>query len=276
MEAAAAAFPGWSAMAPKARAGYLENGRRDLRRVRRRARPARVGRQRHPDRCERGDERHGHGRGLEERGPRNGGGDRPVRARCSTANTFGITRREPYGVVAVIIPYNMPIAMFCVKVALALAAGNTVVAKPPEQASAGILRLAELLADAFPAGCGQRRRGHGRGRRRVRPARGGPEGDHDRVVGDGQAHPEGGRGHAHAQHLRARWQVAEHRLRRCRPRPRRVRRDDPVDLHLQRRPGLCGRFAHPDPASRARRDADAHPGDRRVHHHRRPARSRHR
>ena len=68
------------------------------------------------------------------------------------ANTFGITRREPFGVVAVIVPYNMPIAMFCVKVARAIAAGNTVVAKPPEQASAGILRVAELLVDAFPPG----------------------------------------------------------------------------------------------------------------------------
>ncbi len=67
-------------------------------------------------------------------------------------DTFGVTRREPYGVIAAIIPYNMPIAMFCNKASLALAAGNTVVAKPPEQASAGLLRLAELMVDAFPAG----------------------------------------------------------------------------------------------------------------------------
>jgi aldehyde dehydrogenase (NAD+) len=68
------------------------------------------------------------------------------------AETFGFTRREPYGVIAAIVPYNMPIAMFCVKASLALAAGNTVVAKPPEQASAGLLRLAELLAEVFPPG----------------------------------------------------------------------------------------------------------------------------
>ncbi len=67
-------------------------------------------------------------------------------------DTFGYTRREPYGVVAAIIPYNMPIAMFSNKVSLALAAGNTVVAKPPEQASAAMLRLAELLAEVFPPG----------------------------------------------------------------------------------------------------------------------------
>ena len=46
----------------------------------------------------------------------------------------------------------MPIAMFCVKASMALAAGNTVVAKPPEQASIGFLRLAELMVDSFPPG----------------------------------------------------------------------------------------------------------------------------
>ena len=67
-------------------------------------------------------------------------------------NTIGLTRREPYGVFGVIVPYNMPIAMFSHKVSLALAAGNTVVAKPPEQASAGVLRFAEYLAEALPPG----------------------------------------------------------------------------------------------------------------------------
>jgi aldehyde dehydrogenase (NAD+) len=67
-------------------------------------------------------------------------------------NSIGMTRREPYGVFGVIVPYNMPVAMFSSKVALALVAGNTVVAKPPEQASVGILRLTELLADMLPPG----------------------------------------------------------------------------------------------------------------------------
>jgi aldehyde dehydrogenase (NAD+) len=68
------------------------------------------------------------------------------------ANTIGFTRREPYGVVGAIIPFNMPIGMFGVKTSAALAGGNTVVAKPPEQAGVGILRLGELLADVFPPG----------------------------------------------------------------------------------------------------------------------------
>ena len=66
--------------------------------------------------------------------------------------TIGYTRREPYGVVAAIIPFNMPVAMFAAKAAVALAGGNTVVAKAPEQASVGMLRLGELLAEVFPPG----------------------------------------------------------------------------------------------------------------------------
>ena len=55
--------------------------------------------------------------------------------------TIGYTRREPYGVVVTIIPFNMPVAMFAAKASVALAGGNTVVAKAPEQASVGMLRL---------------------------------------------------------------------------------------------------------------------------------------
>jgi aldehyde dehydrogenase (NAD+) len=65
---------------------------------------------------------------------------------------LGITLREPLGVIACIVPFNMPVGMLSNKIANALAAGNTVVAKPPEQASAGCLRLAELLAEALPPG----------------------------------------------------------------------------------------------------------------------------
>jgi len=66
--------------------------------------------------------------------------------------TWGITKREPYGVVAAIVPFNAPLGMASSKVSLALAAGNTVVLKPPEQASPAILRLAELLAGVLPPG----------------------------------------------------------------------------------------------------------------------------
>lgn len=66
--------------------------------------------------------------------------------------TLGLTIREPYGVVAAIVPYNMPVAMLSNKLASALAAGNTVVIKPPEQASVACLRFAELVNDILPPG----------------------------------------------------------------------------------------------------------------------------
>jgi aldehyde dehydrogenase (NAD+) len=60
---------------------------------------------------------------------------------------------EPYGVIAVIIPWNSPLALFAATVAPALAAGNTVVVKPSELAPFTSLKLAELALEAgLPAG----------------------------------------------------------------------------------------------------------------------------
>lgn len=60
--------------------------------------------------------------------------------------------REPRGVVGRIIPFNHPF-MFCAgKAAAPLAAGNSLILKPPEQAPLSSLRLAELCGDLFPAG----------------------------------------------------------------------------------------------------------------------------
>jgi betaine-aldehyde dehydrogenase len=60
--------------------------------------------------------------------------------------------REPLGVVCKILPFNHPF-MFCAgKIAAPLAAGNTVVVKPPEQAPLSALRFAELVGDLLPPG----------------------------------------------------------------------------------------------------------------------------
>ena len=56
--------------------------------------------------------------------------------------------REPLGVVGAISPWNYPLLMAAWKVAPALAAGNTVVLKPAEQAPLSCLRLAELFVEA--------------------------------------------------------------------------------------------------------------------------------
>lgn len=66
--------------------------------------------------------------------------------------TVGLTRREPYGVVLGIIPWNAPLPTLTAKAGAALAAGNTAIIKPAEQASASSLRFAELIADVLPPG----------------------------------------------------------------------------------------------------------------------------
>jgi acyl-CoA reductase-like NAD-dependent aldehyde dehydrogenase len=61
--------------------------------------------------------------------------------------------REPLGVVGAITPWNYPLLMAAWKIAPALAAGNTVVLKPAEQAPLSCTRLAELFVEAGgPAG----------------------------------------------------------------------------------------------------------------------------
>ncbi|WP_236790831.1 aldehyde dehydrogenase family protein [Amycolatopsis sp. GM8] len=62
------------------------------------------------------------------------------------------TTREPYGVVARIIPFNHPLMFAASKIAAPLAAGNTVIVKPSEHTSLSALRLAELASEIFPAG----------------------------------------------------------------------------------------------------------------------------
>ena len=63
------------------------------------------------------------------------------------------TRREPIGVVGAIIPWNSPVLLLTWKLAPALAAGCTVVAKPAEQTPASVLEFAGLFEEAgFPPG----------------------------------------------------------------------------------------------------------------------------
>ena len=58
------------------------------------------------------------------------------------------TRFEPLGVVVAITPWNSPLSLTAWKMAPALAAGNTIVIKPSEHASASILELARLASQA--------------------------------------------------------------------------------------------------------------------------------
>lgn len=63
-------------------------------------------------------------------------------------NVLALVHREPVGVVAAIVPWNFPLMIGAWKLAPALAAGNSVVLKPSEEASLSTLRLAQLCVEA--------------------------------------------------------------------------------------------------------------------------------
>jgi len=58
---------------------------------------------------------------------------------------FNYTKKEPYGVVGAITPWNSPLLLLTLKLAPALAAGNTFVHKPSEHTPVSALRFAELI-----------------------------------------------------------------------------------------------------------------------------------
>ncbi|HWV43535.1 aldehyde dehydrogenase family protein, partial [Pseudorhodoplanes sp.] len=67
-------------------------------------------------------------------------------------DVLSFTVREPLGVVVRINAYNHPMLFAATHAAPALAAGNAVIMKPPEQAPLSTLRLAELIGPLFPKG----------------------------------------------------------------------------------------------------------------------------
>jgi len=76
-------------------------------------------------------------------------------AAFSFAEQLGRARvvHEPLGVVAMITPWNWPLNQICAKVAPALAAGDTMVLKPSEEAPGCAAILAEVMdAAGVPAG----------------------------------------------------------------------------------------------------------------------------
>ena len=111
----------------------------------------------------------------------------PGSLRRSTARSWTRARSrpgsiyEPYGVVAAILPFNWPPIHFSKKCAPALAAGNTVIVKPGEQAPLTVLRLVEMANEVLPPGVINAVRGLAAG-----PAL--------------AAHPQGGAHHVHRRH----------------------------------------------------------------------------
>lgn len=69
------------------------------------------------------------------------------------ARAFDYVKYEPYGVVGAIVTWNGPVINACMKLAPALAAGNCVVLKSPEQGPFALMRMLELFLDAgLPTG----------------------------------------------------------------------------------------------------------------------------
>lgn len=68
-------------------------------------------------------------------------------------NFLVYTRKEPIGVVGAVLPWNSPLLLLAFKLAPALAAGCTFVAKPSEHTPASTLEFARLVEEAgFPPG----------------------------------------------------------------------------------------------------------------------------
>lgn len=83
-----------------------------------------------------------------EEAERIGGEVIPLDLIPSSRGRWGITRRMPLGPVAAITPFNVPLSLAAHKLGPALAAGNTIVLKPPSQVPNTLLRLGRIIHEA--------------------------------------------------------------------------------------------------------------------------------
>ena len=73
--------------------------------------------------------------------------------RYDQASAFITTvNRIPVGVAALVAPWNAPVALATMKIAAALAFGNTCILKPSEQTPLALAHLVQLLQDVLPEG----------------------------------------------------------------------------------------------------------------------------
>ncbi len=72
----------------------------------------------------------------------------PIDAHSGAKGKFGMTVREPCGVVVAITPFNYPLLLVVHKVGPALAAGNAVILKPAHQTPLTALKFTKVLAEA--------------------------------------------------------------------------------------------------------------------------------
>lgn len=87
-------------------------------------------------------------RGNAAEARRLGGRVLPTEGNVGTEHDLAITRRQPLGVVAAILPFNFPVELLVEKCAAALVIGNAVVAKPPVEDPLTVGRFHEALVRA--------------------------------------------------------------------------------------------------------------------------------
>lgn len=87
-------------------------------------------------------------RGYAEEAKRVFGKAMPLDSVPGRETSLAITIRQPLGVVVAIVPFNYPVELWSHKVAGALAAGNAVITKPPEQCPLTVMRIAAFMEDA--------------------------------------------------------------------------------------------------------------------------------
>jgi betaine-aldehyde dehydrogenase len=67
-------------------------------------------------------------------------------------NSLSYSRREPIGVVGGIVPWNSPVGLAALKIAMAITAGNTLVLKPSSEAPLAVLMVARICSEFLPPG----------------------------------------------------------------------------------------------------------------------------
>ncbi|WP_245154831.1 aldehyde dehydrogenase family protein [Nocardioides sp. 1609] len=70
----------------------------------------------------------------------------------TSSSRLNYTLRQPFGVVARIIPFNHPLLFAASRIGAPLAAGNTVIIKPSEHTSLSAVRVAQLAQKVLPPG----------------------------------------------------------------------------------------------------------------------------
>jgi acyl-CoA reductase-like NAD-dependent aldehyde dehydrogenase len=87
-------------------------------------------------------------RGYAEEAKRIFGKAIPLDSVPGRETSLAVTIRTPLGVVVAIVPFNYPVELWSHKAAGALAAGNAVITKPPEQCPLTVIQIARFMEEA--------------------------------------------------------------------------------------------------------------------------------